>query len=58
MSAANEEVVGLFLAGRIGFGEIPRRIQQVMDAHENEPTPSLEAVLRADVWARQAAREA
>jgi 1-deoxy-D-xylulose-5-phosphate reductoisomerase len=58
MSAANEEVVGLFLAGRIGFGEIPRRIRQVMDAHENEPTPSLEAVLRADAWARRAAREA
>jgi 1-deoxy-D-xylulose-5-phosphate reductoisomerase len=58
MSAANEEVVGLFLAGRIGFGEIPRRIRQVMDTHSNEATPSLDAVLQADAWARRAAREA
>jgi 1-deoxy-D-xylulose-5-phosphate reductoisomerase len=58
MSAANEEVVGQFLAGKIGFGEIPERIRRVMDAHENDPSPSLEDVLRADAWARQAAREA
>ena len=58
MSAANEEVVGLFLAGKIGFAEIPRRIRRVMDAHQNETSPSLDAVLRADAWARRAAREA
>jgi 1-deoxy-D-xylulose-5-phosphate reductoisomerase len=58
MSAANEEAVGLFLAGRIGFTDIPRRIRQVMDTHENEPSPSLDAVLRADAWARRAVREA
>ncbi len=58
MSAANEEVVGLFLAGKIGFADIPRRIRRVMDAHENQSSPSLDAVLRADAWARRAAREA
>jgi 1-deoxy-D-xylulose-5-phosphate reductoisomerase len=58
MSAANEEVVGLFLAGKIGFSEIPQRIRRVMDAHENEPSPTLDTVLRADAWARRAAREA
>jgi 1-deoxy-D-xylulose-5-phosphate reductoisomerase len=58
MSAANEELVGLFLAGKIGFAEIPRRIRRVMDAHENESLPSLDAVLQADAWARRAAREA
>ncbi len=58
MSAANEEVVGLFLAGEIGFAEIPRRIKRVMDAHEDESSPSLDAVLRADAWARRTAREA
>jgi 1-deoxy-D-xylulose-5-phosphate reductoisomerase len=58
MSAANEELVGLFLAGKIGFGEIPRRIRRIMDTHENESSPSLDAVLRADAWARRAAREA
>jgi len=57
MSAANEEVVGLFLAGEIGFTEIPRRIGRVMDRHENEPSLSLDAVLQADAWARRAARE-
>jgi 1-deoxy-D-xylulose-5-phosphate reductoisomerase len=57
MSAANEEVVGLFLAGKISFNEIARRIRRVMDAHENERSPSLDAVLRADAWARRAARE-
>jgi 1-deoxy-D-xylulose-5-phosphate reductoisomerase len=58
MSAANAEVGGLFLAGEIGFTEIPRRIRRVMDAHENEPSPSLDAVLQADAWARRTAREA
>jgi 1-deoxy-D-xylulose-5-phosphate reductoisomerase len=58
MSAANEEAVGLFLAGKIGFTDIPRRIGQVMDTHEIEPSPSLAALLRADAWARRAVREA
>jgi 1-deoxy-D-xylulose-5-phosphate reductoisomerase len=58
MSAANEELVDLFLAGKIGFAEIPRRIRQVMDAHESDPSPSLDGVLQADAWARRAAREA
>jgi 1-deoxy-D-xylulose-5-phosphate reductoisomerase len=58
MSAANEEAVGLFLAGELGFAEIPRRIRQVMDAHETETSPSLEAVIQADAWARRAVREA
>jgi 1-deoxy-D-xylulose-5-phosphate reductoisomerase len=58
MSAANEEVVGLFLAGKVGFADIPLRIRQVMDTHQNEPSPSLTALLQADAWARRAVREA
>jgi 1-deoxy-D-xylulose-5-phosphate reductoisomerase len=56
MSAANEEVVGLFLQGRIPFGEIAPRIERVMRAHRVVPEPSCEAVLGADAWARRVSR--
>jgi 1-deoxy-D-xylulose-5-phosphate reductoisomerase len=52
LNAANEEVVGLFLKGKIGFMDIPRLIKETMDKHSVIDNPSLEQILEADKWAR------
>ncbi|MDE2571464.1 MAG: 1-deoxy-D-xylulose-5-phosphate reductoisomerase [bacterium] len=58
LSAANEVAVRAFVAGEIGFTEIPRMVGAVLDAHEAEAA-TLEAVRRVDAWAREfAARTA
>jgi 1-deoxy-D-xylulose-5-phosphate reductoisomerase len=53
LNAANEAAVGLFLAGRVPFGEIPRLVAAALDAQEVRPAESLAAVLAADRAARQ-----
>jgi 1-deoxy-D-xylulose-5-phosphate reductoisomerase len=57
LNAANEELVAGFLAGRLGFPEISRHIEAVMERHHGGPAHSLEDVLETDSWARAAARE-
>ena len=61
LNAANEVAVGAFLDRKLGFMAIPRVIQKTMDAHTAEPVSTLQAVRRADQWAREyaggAARE-
>jgi 1-deoxy-D-xylulose-5-phosphate reductoisomerase len=52
LSAADEEAVHLFLAGRIGFGDIPSLVAGVVERHEGWADDSVEAVLAADAWAR------
>jgi 1-deoxy-D-xylulose-5-phosphate reductoisomerase len=56
LNAANEQAVALFLQEKIGFLDIPRLIEQVCDrfTSQNTANPSLEAILFADQWARQA----
>ncbi|HAI20399.1 MAG TPA: 1-deoxy-D-xylulose-5-phosphate reductoisomerase, partial [Clostridiales bacterium UBA8153] len=54
-SAANEAAVQRFLAGAIGFQDIPRIIQRVMEEHRVERLDSLEHVLAVDAWASQRA---
>ncbi len=56
LNAANEAAVALFLAGDIGFMDIPRLIEQVMADHRVVTDPELEDVLSADAWARDAVR--
>lgn len=56
MNAANEVAVTRFLEGEIRFTDIPRLIEAVMAQHEPQPLGSLEMVLAADAWAREAAR--
>lgn len=56
MNAANEVAVRAFLHEQIGFMDIPRIIEQVMEAHENITTPSLDDILIVDGWAREYAR--
>ncbi len=56
-NAANEVAVRAFLAGDLPFSGIYRVIRKVLDAHENLPGDTLEAVLEADRRARQEARK-
>ena len=56
LNAANEQTVALFLAEKIQFLDIPRLIETVCDrfSAQNTATPSLDDILEADTWARQA----
>ncbi|MGL6341519.1 MAG: 1-deoxy-D-xylulose-5-phosphate reductoisomerase [Waterburya sp.] len=60
LNAANEQAVALFLEEKISFLDIPRLIEQVCDrfTSQNTSNPSLEAILAADQWARQAILDA
>jgi 1-deoxy-D-xylulose-5-phosphate reductoisomerase len=56
LNAANEQAVALFLAEKIGFLDISRLIETVCDrfTSQNTSNPSLDDILSADQWARQA----
>ena len=58
LNAANELAVDAFLAAEIGFSDIPRVIERVLDAadHADEPG-SLDDILAIDAWARTSSRE-
>ena len=58
-NAANEECVGEFLAGRIGFLDIVTTVERVLDEHAGTPAGELDldAVLGAERWARARAHE-
>jgi len=60
LNAANEQAVALFLDEQVQFLDIPRLIETVCDRHrnQNKATPSLEDILAADDWARQAVLDA
>jgi 1-deoxy-D-xylulose-5-phosphate reductoisomerase len=58
LNGANEEAVGLFLAGRIGFMDIPALIERALAAHGRVAEPNLEQVLAADAEGRAAVRAA
>ncbi len=55
LNAANEVAVGAFLAGRVGFMDIPALIRRVMDGHQCRPARDLDTILQADRWARRRA---
>ena len=57
LSAADEVAVELFLANKIGFMDIHRTLETVLEGHEVSPADSLEGILEADHWARRRARE-
>ena len=60
LNAANEQAVALFLEEQIGFLDIPRLIERVCDRYQsqNSAAPTLDDILTADQWARQAVLEA
>ncbi len=55
MNAANEQAVAMFLAGRIGFLEIPDLVEKVMANHRPVLNPDLDEILQSDRWAREEA---
>ncbi len=59
LNAANEQAVALFLAEKIQFIDIPKVIEKVCDKHrlDNNSTPSLDDIIAADRWARDAVVE-
>ena len=56
LNGANEVAVDLFLKGKIGFLEIPEVIEKTMKAHEPFGIDSIDAVMEADAWSREAGR--
>jgi 1-deoxy-D-xylulose-5-phosphate reductoisomerase len=57
LNAANEVAVEGFLSGRVGFGGIPVIIKNTMNEHRREDLDGIEAVLKADSWARRRSEE-
>ena len=55
LSAADEVAVELFLAGAIGFTDIPNLVEWVLSKHEPTSNPELEDILEIDEWARKMA---
>ncbi len=53
LNAANEAAVERFLAGDLGFNDIPRAVRTALDAHDYDPGPTLSALRAADRRARQ-----
>ncbi|HEY9861127.1 MAG TPA: hypothetical protein V6D16_16615, partial [Candidatus Obscuribacterales bacterium] len=60
LNAANEQAVALFLDEKIRFLDIPRLIETACDRYQaqNSSTPTLEDIVAADQWARQAVLQA
>jgi 1-deoxy-D-xylulose-5-phosphate reductoisomerase len=52
LNAANEVAVSAFLDRKISFPRIWETVAAVMDRHMNVAHPDLDAILRADQWAR------
>jgi 1-deoxy-D-xylulose-5-phosphate reductoisomerase len=55
MNAANEVSVEEFLKKDIGFTDIAKVIEMVMEVHRKKTRPSLDQILEADSWARREA---
>ncbi len=58
LNAANEVAVYAFLEGKIGFLDIERVVAETLERYEPARARSLEDVMRAEEWARGAAKEA
>ncbi len=57
LNAANEIAVEMFLADKIPFSGIWETVEKVMMSHKVIASPDLEAIMSADKWARESARE-
>lgn len=52
LNAANEIAVDLFMKEKITFDQIPLSIEDALEHHDLDQSPSLEEILLADEWAR------
>jgi 1-deoxy-D-xylulose-5-phosphate reductoisomerase len=57
LNAANEVAVQAFLNHQMAFLDIPRVIQETMNAYSATPLSSIEDILEVDQWARRTATE-
>src|SRR5437667_5579091 len=55
MNAANEVAVAAFLDRKVSFPSISQIVEEVMNRHTSVAHPDLDAILRADQWARAGA---
>src|SRR6266446_1530450 len=55
MNAANEIAVAAFLDRQVRFPQIWQTVEEVMNRHASVAHPDLDAILRADRWAREEA---
>jgi 1-deoxy-D-xylulose-5-phosphate reductoisomerase len=53
LNAANEAAVGRFLAGSLGFLDIPRACRAALENHPFDPRPTLDDLWKVDARARQ-----
>jgi len=53
LCGADEVAVELFLSQRIKFTDIARLVEQALERHHPTLSPTLEAILAADTWARE-----
>ncbi len=53
LCGADEIAVQQFLAGKIGFSDISRLVEQTLNEHKAIAHPDLEEILAADDWARE-----
>ncbi|MCX7393498.1 MAG: 1-deoxy-D-xylulose-5-phosphate reductoisomerase [Planctomycetales bacterium] len=53
LNAANEVAVQRFLEGSLKFTDIPRACREILNAHDDDPRPTLSALLGQDAWARE-----
>ena len=58
LNAANEVAVSAFLNRKISFPRIWQLVEEVMNRHTSVAKPTLDAILRADQWARAEASAA
>jgi 1-deoxy-D-xylulose-5-phosphate reductoisomerase len=56
LNAANEVMVDAFLKRKCRFPEIWRTVGKVMEQHRRKGDASLEEIIEADLWAREAAQ--
>jgi len=54
---ADEEAVALFLDGKIGFSDIAKLIEAVMQEHQYVEHPDIATILETTAWARRKTRE-
>ena len=58
LNATNEIAVQAFLDGRIKLSDISRINARIIDSHLVQPAETIDAILEADRWAREAANAA
>jgi 1-deoxy-D-xylulose-5-phosphate reductoisomerase len=53
LNSSNENVVNLFLEGKIAFTDITRINKEVLANHKTEEKPSLGDIIKAEEWAKE-----